>query len=53
MIDLAKPVVVLVNGWQRFSGKVKPSLATALESCLRRNDWGLIYPIKVELTVGR
>ena len=53
MVDIAKPVVILVNGKQRFSGKVKPSLATALESYLRRSDWGLIYPIKVELTVGR
>ena len=53
MIDVAKPVTILVNGKQRFSGKVKPSLATALESYLRRNDWGLIYPMKAELTVGR
>jgi predicted esterase len=53
MVDLAKPVVIVVNGQERFSGMMKPSLATALESYLRRNDWGLIYPTKVELTVGR
>jgi predicted esterase len=52
MVDLAKPVVILVNGRRQFSGRVRPSLATALESYLRRDDWGLIYPIKVELTVG-
>jgi predicted esterase len=51
MIDLGKPVTILVNGRQRFSGKVKPSLATALESYRRRDDWGLVYPIKIELTV--
>ncbi|MFZ1936129.1 MAG: hypothetical protein WCB27_03735 [Thermoguttaceae bacterium] len=52
MVDLAKPVVILVNGRRQFSGRVRPSLATALEPYLRRDDWGLIYPIKVELTVG-
>ena len=27
----------------------EPSLLTALESYERRGDWGLIYPIKIEL----
>jgi predicted esterase len=51
MIDVTKSVVILVNGKQQFSGKLRPSLTTALESYLRREDWGLVYPIKVELTV--
>ncbi len=34
-------------------GQAHPSLLTALESFERRHDWGLIYPIKVELEVGR
>jgi pimeloyl-ACP methyl ester carboxylesterase len=49
MIDVAKPVTVMVNGKQRFAAKVTSSLATALESYQRRGDWGLIYPIKIEL----
>jgi hypothetical protein len=49
MIDVKKPVTITVNGKQRFAEKVTPSLATALESYDRRGDWGLIYPIKVEL----
>ena len=49
MVDVSKPVIVTVNGKERFSRPVKPSLATALESYGRRNDWGLIYPIKIEL----
>jgi pimeloyl-ACP methyl ester carboxylesterase len=53
MVDLGKPVVVLVNGRRQFSGRVKPSLATALESYRRRNDWGLIYPIKIELAADK
>jgi hypothetical protein len=50
MVDVSKPVTVTVNGRIRFSGPVKPSLATALESYERRHDWGLIYPMKIELT---
>jgi predicted esterase len=53
MIDLAKPVAIVVDGRQQFSERVTPSLATALESYVRRDDWGLVYPIKVELTLGR
>jgi predicted esterase len=49
MIDVKKPVTIVVNGKKAFSELVKPSLTTALESFDRRNDWGLIYPIKIEL----
>ncbi len=49
MVDLAKPVTVSVDGAVRFAGRVKPSLKTALESYKRRQDWGLIYPIKIAL----
>jgi predicted esterase len=50
MVDVRKPVIVTVNGKTRFSAAVQPALATALESYPRRHDWGLIYPIKIELT---
>jgi hypothetical protein len=43
-------VTVTVNGRKAFSGSVKPSLATALDSYTRRADWGLIYPIKLSLS---
>jgi poly(3-hydroxybutyrate) depolymerase len=49
MIDEKKPVTIIVNGKTRFTERVKPSLATALESYERRGDWGLIYPIRIEL----
>ncbi len=49
MIDVEKPVRIVVDGRTLFRGTVKPSLATALESFERREDWGLVYPIKVEL----
>ncbi|MGO8691437.1 MAG: serine aminopeptidase domain-containing protein [Thermoguttaceae bacterium] len=51
MVDLAKPVSIVVDGKVRFHERVKPSLAVALESYRRRSDWGLVYPIKIELSV--
>jgi pimeloyl-ACP methyl ester carboxylesterase len=51
MVDVSRPVTITVDGRRRFSGIVKPSLATALESYERRQDWGLIYPIRVELSL--
>lgn len=51
MIDAGKPVKIVVNGKTQFDKNVRPSLATALESYGRRNDWGLAYPIKIELEV--
>jgi S-formylglutathione hydrolase FrmB len=53
MIDVAKPVAIVVNGKTRFNGTLTPSLVTALESFERRRDWGLVYPMKVEIPVGR
>jgi pimeloyl-ACP methyl ester carboxylesterase len=47
MIDVAKPVTIVVDGRVRFQGQLKPSLVTALESYERRLDWGMIYPMKV------
>jgi predicted esterase len=48
MVDVNKSVRVIVNEKIRYDGNVKPSLLTALESYVRREDWGLIYPIKLE-----
>lgn len=53
MIDVAKPVTIVVNGKTRFNGKLTPSLATALESFERRRDWGLVYPMKVAIEIER
>jgi predicted esterase len=53
MIDAARPVSIDVNGMTRFNGRLTPSLLTALESFERRRDWGLIYPMNVEIPVAR
>ena len=52
MVDISQPVTISVDGEVQFAGRVKPSLATAMQSYERRRDWGLIYPIKVELQVN-
>jgi predicted esterase len=52
MVDVKKPVTIVVNDKVRFSERVKPSLVTALESFERRGDWGLVYPMKVEISVA-
>jgi predicted esterase len=49
MVNVAERVVVKVDGKVRFDDRVRPSLATALESYERKRDWGMIYPIKIEL----
>lgn len=51
MVNLKKPVTVIVDEETRFEETVEPSLPTALESYERRGDWGLIYPIKISLSV--
>jgi poly(3-hydroxybutyrate) depolymerase len=51
MVDVERPLTIVVDGESRSVGRVTPSLATALESYGRRTDWGLVYPIKVELVV--
>jgi hypothetical protein len=49
MVDVNRLVRVIVDGEVKFAGRVTPSSVTALDSYLRRQDWGLVYPMKVEL----
>ena len=51
MVDVSRPVTVVVDGKVRFSGRLAASLATALESYERRQDWGMIYPVKVVVDI--
>ncbi len=48
MVNL-QDVRIRVRGVERFHGAVRPSLATLLDSYLRRRDWGLLYPAKVTI----
>jgi pimeloyl-ACP methyl ester carboxylesterase len=51
MVDVTKPVTIQLNGQPAFPVRAESSLAVAIESYERRGDWGLIYPIKVEISV--
>jgi predicted esterase len=53
MVDVRKPVKVIVNDKTRFNERVKLSLVTALESFERRGDWGLVYPMKIEVDLAK
>ena len=52
MVDLAKPVRVVVNGKLAFDAHVKPSVSAALRSFERRRDWGLIYNAELQIDVA-
>ena len=42
-------VRIRVRGTERFRGPLRPSLATLMDSYLRRRDWGMLYPAKVTI----
>jgi len=52
MVDFNRPIKVTTNG-VTAEYTCKPSLLTALRSYDRRNDWGLIYPASITISVTR
>jgi hypothetical protein len=48
MVDLDR-LRVFVHGSLKFDGTLRPNLKDALDSFLRRRDWGLIYPASLRL----
>ncbi len=51
MVDFDRPIEVTTNG-VTAEYTCKPSLLVALESYERRNDWGLIYHVKIPISVA-
>lgn len=49
LVDLSKPVEITVNGKKAFSGKVKASLQSMINSCTEYFDPCRVYPACVEL----
>ncbi len=47
LLDLDRPVRVVVNNDTLFDGRVERSIQGALEDCRRRRDRGLVYPASV------
>lgn len=51
MVDFSKPVNVIVNGKEVFSGKVKPALRAMVESCALFYDPERLFPASVEVVI--
>jgi predicted esterase len=49
LLDLSKPVRILVRGATRFEGKVERSFEAVLESWRSREDPALVYPAFVDI----
>ncbi len=49
LVDLSKPVNITINGKKAFSGKVKASLQSMINSCAEYFDPYRVYPAYVEL----
>lgn len=49
IVDLDRPVKIVVNGKKRFSGLLKRSAATAVEEALRRNDRSAVFSASVDV----
>jgi hypothetical protein len=51
MLDLDRPVTVVINGTEKFSGSVKRSAGVAVEEALRRNDRNAVFAAALELDI--
>ena len=51
LVDLSKPVVVVVNGKERFNGMVEPDVRHLVESCAFFFDPGRLFPAAIDVTV--
>lgn len=49
---MSKPVKVIVNGKEKFNGKVKPSLKAFVESCAEFFDPERVFPASVTVEIG-
>lgn len=47
LVDFKKPVIIKVNGTEKFNGMMAPSFEVALESAVQRNDPNMVFTAKV------
>lgn len=52
LVDLSQPVVVKVNGVEKFNGLVEPSTGDLVESCSLFYDPQRVFPASVEVSVN-
>lgn len=51
LVDLSEPVTVVVNGQEKFRGKVDMTLRDMVESCAEFFDPARLYPASVEVSI--
>ncbi|MFI3295713.1 MAG: hypothetical protein R3Y19_06805 [Rikenellaceae bacterium] len=51
LVDLSKKVTLIVNGVEVFSGKVKPTLESMVNSCATFFDSQRVYPASIEVDI--
>lgn len=49
LIDFKKPVIIRINGTEKFNGMMVPSFDVALESAVQRNDYNMVFTAKAAL----
>lgn len=53
LVDLSRPVSVLVNGKEMYRGKVQSTLTSMAESCAEYFDPRRIYPACIDVTIQK
>lgn len=51
LVDLTQPIHITVDGKERFSGNVHPSLETLLRDARKRQDPAQLYSVRVPISV--
>ena len=51
LLDLTKPIKVIVNGKVCFNGKVKPTLKAMVESCAEYFDPKRVFPASIDVDI--
>ncbi len=51
LFDLSEPVRVIVNGKEKFNGKVKPTLKAMVESCAEYYDPERVFPAAIDIEI--
>ncbi|MEK7469075.1 MAG: alpha/beta hydrolase-fold protein [Planctomycetota bacterium] len=49
LVDFKKPVIIKINGTEKFNGMMAPSFEVALESAVQRNDYNMVFTAKAAL----
>ena len=50
LVDMRKPVTLIVNGKQLYRGNVKPTLQDMINSCMEYFDPYRIFPTSIEVS---